>query len=265
MGLLRALALHQDTIMECNSMRPRRDVFKEIERGEWTHIYLGPEMIMHESFGHLLKSERFSRHFRYFAVDEAHLVLEWAKFHAAFLEIEQLRSRFASRVVWLALSGTVEPKLEFPELVKRLGFDLLHTTTLRLPVDHQSIVLAPRFLQYPASDTEFLDFSWAVPLAATKVDDIPVTVIFVETIKQAVNLKAYLTHLLPSTIKEPFRSQVVRSITGMMSAGHNTNTINNIRNGGSTRILVCTDAGALGIDLPQVKQVAVLVEKKSTY
>lgn len=50
-----------------------------------------------------------------------------------------------------------------------------------------------------------------------------------------------------------------------MSVEHNTNTINNVRDGGGTRILVCTDAGALGIDLPQVEQVAVLVDKTSTY
>lgn len=111
-------------------MRPRRDVFKEIERGEWTHIYLGPEMVMHKGFGNLL-------------------VLEWPEFRPAFLEIQHLRHRFEGRVVWLALSATVEP------------------------VDRQSIVLAPRFLQYPASDTEFLDFAWAVPLAANTAAHAP--------------------------------------------------------------------------------------------
>lgn len=246
-------------------MRPRWDIFKEIERGEWTHIYLGPEMIMHESFGGVLKSERFKHHFRYFAVDEAHLILEWAEFRAAFLEIEQLQSRFGSKIAWLALSATVEPKLEYPTLVRRLGFDLERTTVLRLPVDRQNITIAPRFLQYPISDTEFLDFAWAVPLSAVAVADIPVTAIFMDTIKQVVNLKTYLTHLLPTTIREPVRSQVVKSITGMMSVGHNTGAVNDVRDGGSTRILVCTDAGALGIDIPQIEQVAVLVEKGSTY
>jgi hypothetical protein len=246
-------------------MEPRRDPFKEIERGEWTNIFLGPEMIMHKRFGNLLRTERFTRLFRYFAIDEAHLVLEWAEFRSAFLEIQQLRNRFEAKVVWLALSATVEPTKEFPKLVKLLGYDLRRATVIRLPVDRHNIAFAPRFLKHSVTGTEFLDFAWAVPLGATRVTDIPITVIFVNTIKQVTRLKAYLTRLLPDTLDDAIRNQVVMSISGMMSSGHNTGAVNSVRSGGNARVLVCTDAGALGIDVSQVQQVAILVEKDATY
>lgn len=64
---------------------------------------------------------------------------------------------FRRLVTWLGLTATVEPTWEFPELAGSLDFNLQETTVIRLPLGRPTIALALRFLQHPASGTEFLD------------------------------------------------------------------------------------------------------------
>lgn len=218
-------------------------------------------MIMNPRFDEVLRSKYVSKRLRYFAVDEAHLVIEWMNFRQKFLSIWLLRNRFVGLVTWLGLTATVEPTREFPELAGSLGFNLNKTTVIRLPLDRRTIALAPRFQQHPQSDTEFLDLSWVVPKDATRVSDIPVTVIFVDELKQVDNLHTYLVQLLPNSIKGPARGKVVRQITGIMSMDNNSGVVEDVSVGGNTRIVICTDTGALGIDVTQVKRVVVVVEK----
>ncbi|KAF8603104.1 hypothetical protein BDV93DRAFT_508620 [Ceratobasidium sp. AG-I] len=222
-------------------------------------------MVTNRKFGELLHSQQFCSQFRYFSVDEAHLVIEWADFRSAFLDIQRLRNRFSEEVVWLALTATAEPTREFGQLVKLLGFRLTETTVLRLPVDRKTITYASRYLQHTSSDTEFLDLAWVIPLAATRAHEIPITVIFADKIDQVDRIIAYLTRLLPSTIEKRARHQTIQPVSGIMSIEHNTQAVESVRSGGDTRVLVCTDTGALGIDLPQVQQVAILVEKGASY
>lgn len=207
----------------------------------------------------------FHNRFKYFTVDEAHLVIEWQPFRSAFSEIKRLRSRFVQKVAWLAQSATVEPKEEFPALIHELGFRLATTTVLRLPVDRSAIAYAPRFLAHSVSDSEFLDLAWIVPHRTIQPVDIPITVIFAERIEQVTRIAAFLTGLLPRDVGEGSRAAVVQPITGIMSNEHNRRVVQSVRDGGQTRIIVCTDTGALGIDISQVQQVVVLVETGTTY
>ncbi|KAF8606592.1 P-loop containing nucleoside triphosphate hydrolase protein [Ceratobasidium sp. AG-I] len=262
---LRAIALHEDSLREANALKPRRDIFQEIEDGRWTNIYLAPEMIMHRRFGQLLLVPQFNECFRYFAVDEAHLVIEWQDFRSAFLEIQRLRNRFVRKVAWLAQSATVEPTREFPTLINLLGFKLDATTVLRLPVDRLGIAYAPRFLAHSASETVFLDLAWVIPHNASGPADIAITVIFAEKVEQVTRICGYLTGLLSKSFESSTRAAIVQPITSVMSNEHNRKVIQDMRNNGSTRVIVCTDTGALGIDIPQVQRVVVLVEAGTTY
>ncbi|KAG8691413.1 hypothetical protein FRC08_010184 [Ceratobasidium sp. 394] len=264
---LSALALHSGALKDANNKRPRRDLFKEIEEGKYTHIFLGPEMIMNTSFGQLLKTDKFRARLRYFAIDEVHLTTEWKRFREEFADISMLRNRFRAGVTWLALSATVEPKREFQALVESLGFQQKTMHTIGLPVDRPSIAYSPRFLQYTCSDsqTEFLDLSFVVPRRASSIEDITITVIFVTKIKVGIAIAEYLTGLLPEEIPAARRRGVVQSVHGQMSAGGNMEAIEALRRGDPTRILVCTDTGALGIDVSQVKRVIVVVDQSTTY
>ncbi|KAG8736208.1 hypothetical protein FRC10_009572 [Ceratobasidium sp. 414] len=91
---LSALALHSSALKVANNKRPRRDLFKEIEEGKFTHIFLGPEMIILTAFGQLIRTDKFRAHLHYFAIDEAHITTEQKRFREHFVNILQLRNRF---------------------------------------------------------------------------------------------------------------------------------------------------------------------------
>ncbi|KAG9098496.1 hypothetical protein FS749_003669, partial [Ceratobasidium sp. UAMH 11750] len=224
-------------------------------------------MIMNGAFGDLIREPEFYKRFRYFAVDEAHITVEWKEFRDAFANVARLQNRFPCRIPWLALSATVEPRVEFTSLANSLGFRLEDTEVLRLPVDRPSIAYSPRFLQYACSEnsTEFLDLSFAVPKQVERIEDIPTTVIFAGRVKEVTSIAEYLTRLLPQTLDRKARARAILPMDGTMSAGYNVRAVERLGQGDQTRILVCTATGALGIDISQVRRSIVLVDKGTTY
>ncbi|EUC62071.1 DEAD/DEAH-box helicase [Rhizoctonia solani AG-3 Rhs1AP] len=266
---IKALALHEDALDEANGNRPRRDLFKEIRSGAYSHIFLGPEMIMSPGFDQILKDTKFYEWFRYFGVDEVHLTWEWKLFREKFAEVHRLRNRFKLPVIWLALSATVEPKHEFQSLATSLGFNLSpeKTNFIHLPVDRPTISYSPRFLKYSASDDqrEFPDLAFLIPRSLTRIEDIPITVVFGGVIKQVTRIATYLRRLLPANIDPQIRREVVVPFNGTLSAVQNNKAIEALRSGKKTRILTSTTAGALGIDVRNVERVVILVEKETSY
>ncbi|KAH7325533.1 hypothetical protein B0J17DRAFT_537503, partial [Rhizoctonia solani] len=178
---IRALALHEDTIREARESSPSRDLFEEVARGEWSLIFLGPEMIMSPQFEKLLRRQTFITRFRYFTVDEVHLLEDWNDFRDSFKHVFHLRNRFLDSVVWLALSATVVKGKETRKIKEMLGFGP-DTQTVHLPVDRPSITYVTRFIKHSFSGDNFLDVAWVIPQNARRPSDIPITVIFVEHI-----------------------------------------------------------------------------------
>ncbi|KAG8704942.1 hypothetical protein FRC09_003239 [Ceratobasidium sp. 395] len=264
---LSALALHRTSLSHANNKRPRRDLYEEIEKGKYTHVFLGPEMITTTAFGQLINKKGFRARHRYFAVDEAHMLTEWRHFREDFAKILQLRNRFAPGVAWLSLSATVEPQHERQALFESFGFQEGKTEFIPLPVDRSSITYCPRFLQYSAADsqTEFFDFCFIIPRRIKSIHEIKTTLVFTTLIKTGVAIAEYLTSILPDTIPDEQRQGVVRCVHGQMSSDENTHAIEALRRGDLTRVLVCTDTGAVGIDVHGIQRVIILVDKSTTY
>ncbi|EUC59845.1 DEAD/DEAH-box helicase, partial [Rhizoctonia solani AG-3 Rhs1AP] len=266
---IKALALHEDTLEIANCERPRQDLFQEVRAGVYSHVFLGPEMIMSSGFDQILNDKKFYEWFRYFAVDEVHLTIEWKVFRQNFAEIHRLRNRFKAPVAWLALSATVEPKQEFQALATSLGFDLApgRTNIIHLPVDRPTISYSPRFLKYGAAEDqrEFPDLAFLVPRSLARIEDIPITVVFGGTIKQVSRIAKYLRRLLPAELDPKTRREVIVPFNGTLSALQNNKAINELRIGKNTQILTSTAAGALGIDVKNVERVVIIVEKDTNY
>ncbi|KAG8794171.1 hypothetical protein FRC12_000351 [Ceratobasidium sp. 428] len=113
---LDALALHSGPVSAANCQFPPRNLFDEVKEGKYTHIYIGPEIIMNDEFGEVLSDKTFYERCRYFAVDEAHMLVEWSSFRSAFADVRRLRNRFRGPITWAVVSATVEPTRELPTL-----------------------------------------------------------------------------------------------------------------------------------------------------
>ncbi|KAG8706235.1 hypothetical protein FRC11_008397 [Ceratobasidium sp. 423] len=101
---IQALALQKDLLREARESSPSRDLFEEVAKGEWSLIFIGPEMIMSPAFDKLLWRKTFITRFQYFTVDEVHLIEDWNNFRSSFNGVSHLRNRFLDSVVWLSLS-----------------------------------------------------------------------------------------------------------------------------------------------------------------
>ncbi|KAG9091512.1 hypothetical protein FS749_016479 [Ceratobasidium sp. UAMH 11750] len=263
--LIPALALHEDTVRDAQNATPPRDLFDEVAKGKWSLVFLGPEMITSPAFERLLKTKEsvFLSRFRYFTLDESHLTEDWSDFCSSFSDICRLRNRFYSSIVWLALSATIARGSEARALKTRLGFDP-GCQTVHLPVDRPSITYAPRFLQYSTSGREFLDLSWVIPRSVREPSDIPTTIVFIEHIECGNRVDAYLTSLIPKSFVGN-RGRLIATFNALMSMEARKRDAMALRDGSETRIIICTDTGAFGLDIPQVQVVIIVQPNRALY
>ncbi|KAG8684692.1 ATP-dependent DNA helicase sgs1 [Ceratobasidium sp. 394] len=253
-----AVAVHEDSVRACQNETPPRSLFAEIGSGRYSLVFLGPEMLTETAFNDLIHEDGFLEHLRYFTIDECHLTNEWKSFRSSYARIVHLRNRFpAGLVVWLAMSATISSR-DQPRFIKELGFsqDRRRCTIKRLPVDRLTLTYAPRILENSASS--FLDLSTLIPLSATKPGDIPTTIVFAQRIDFGNRLMTYLTNILPKTIKGVARRRLILPYNSMMSMDFCLDAVESLRSGSQTRMLICTDTGAFGIDIAEVEQVVVI-------
>ncbi|KAG8769545.1 hypothetical protein FRC12_004897 [Ceratobasidium sp. 428] len=255
---VKAIAVHEDNVRAWQKKIPPPSLFEEVGKGEWSLIFMGPEMLTETSFNSLIHQDGFLTHLRYFAIDEAHLTTEWS-FRSSYARIVHLRNRFpAGKVVWLALSATIS-KREQPKFIADLGFsrDENRCTILRRPVDRLTLTYITRFRQH--SNETLLDFASIIPLSAKCPSDIPITIVFAQRIELGNRLMTYLTNLLPETIKGADRRNLVLPYNSMMSMEFRIAAVEALKLGTQTRILVCSEAGSVGIDITNIQRAFLIV------
>lgn len=214
----------------------------------------------------LLRNNEFLKSLRYFVIDECHLVEQWGRsFRSAYDDLVRMRNRLETEIIWLTLSATVR-RIEISSLSSKLGFssDPARCNYIILPVDRLTITYAARFFRHSTSERHFLDLSWVIPLNAQAPSNIPITLIFTDRIQYGNRLIAYLTNLLPDCFQGVARWLLVRPYNALISLNGRTQAAAALQAGVETRILVCTDAGAFGIDMPEVQQVVVAVNNGSS-
>lgn len=76
---------------------------------------------------------------------------------------------------------------------------------------------------------------------------IPKTMIFVDKIDEAINIAAYLRTLLDESARSR-ESKLIRSFSSNNEASPRGEILDDFANG-DTRVLICTDAAGLGVDI----------------
>ena len=87
-------------------------------------------------------------------------------------------------------------------------------------------------------------------VAVASVQDIPKTMIFVDKIDEGILIAEYLQLLLPQHMSHQ-ENEIIRPFSSNLQASTREYFMDEFRNG-NTRMLVCTDAAGMGVNIPDV-------------
>ncbi|RPB28164.1 P-loop containing nucleoside triphosphate hydrolase protein, partial [Terfezia boudieri ATCC MYA-4762] len=214
----------------------------------------------HPMFQQLSKSKIFQKRLLGFVIDEVHLCHQWLAiltlnrrtFRADYMGLGLLRI-FFTHVPFMGLSATV------PLHVR--GF--IHTV-LRFPkgcpliqrsVNRENVFIMVRPIW--GNMGPFGELSFLIPIQGQNMsssgESIPKTMVFTDGLKEACKITTALAKRLPKKIYEENPEAVLEYTTAITPEKRAYNLERFIE--GTTRIMVCTEACGMGLDVPDVQRV----------
>lgn len=120
-------------------------IWKQIEKGDFTHIVMGPEQGQNFYFKRLLRNPAFNSQVCAIVVDEAHIIATWGKeFRPDFSLIYQVRELMPRRIPLFACTATLD-RVNQDYILKHAGLDISNMEMIRTSVDRPelSIIIQP--------------------------------------------------------------------------------------------------------------------------
>jgi hypothetical protein len=190
------------------------------------------------------------------AVDECHLIWDWKDFRVLYAALGRLRQS-CKDIPWVCLSATLTPGAEafVHEVCKLMPQTLRVSVTIR----RQNISLNVAPINLPGFEELFA----LLPSDVTSPADIPKTLVFVDSVTQAIQiaraLRAKLRELVRQNLPiESRRRMRIDTLIGTYFSATDdvakSQALSNIRDGCS-RICVCTEAFGLGVNIPDILRV----------
>lgn len=244
---IKAVALTRDNIEKDSSL------WTKVDAGEFNIVYMTPEVAMAKK-GHFSEvtvrgDTKFHRRLVVVAVDECHLIWDWESFRVQYRYIGNIRL-WLGRVPWMCLSATLMPstgayvhqvcKLETPTVRYNLS-------TRR---DNLNFVVVEKY------GTSFRQLEWLIPENIRDHLQIKKSIIFHDNIDNLLRLAQFLTLRLPRQLSGHPPDTIVAVYFGSID-GEQKSKIQTDFEAGRTRILVCTDAFGLGVN---IKDIAVVIQ-----
>lgn len=250
------------------------ELLEEIQAGMFTHVLISPELAISDKFRPTAMHPGFRDRLALVVVDEAHLVAQWGKdFRTDYARLHQLRSLFGRDVPWFACSATLDMKT-LHAVIDGLGFqkdvEILRTSINRpelliqtawIPKGSHKKAIALRFLFDNGSDLPIL-----------RPSQIPKTLVFFDSKKDAYSAMEGCRHWLqynkqPDSANAQHCNYTLQEAVCTVSVYHSNTakvdkeaTIHEFQRPGSQsklRVLMTTEALALGVDLPGIDQVII--------
>ena len=187
------------------------------------------------------------------ALDEAHTLWAWRSFRKVFATLRELRPCFP-KIPVCALSATFPPHV-VRYVAKTMGMPVpTHMITVDGRRSNINLVVSP---QLPGKGIQQLHD--IIPQGIKDINDIPKTLIFVDTVLEARNIARSMRRCLWNRFGGPDRfqcrtGQIIRSYYSCLSKGTKDATLEWFRNG-RTRITIATDAFSLGVDISDIDKV----------
>ena len=215
-----------------------------------------PEIALSKRFNeYVLRHPQFYNRLCLLAIDECHLVEDWKKFRPDYSVLGILRARIPDPVPLLGLTATLDPQL-MHSILQACDFRD-DVNIIRTPLDRPEIFIQCSVMTRSMSG--MLDLQHVLPASIQRPQDIPKTIIFMESIAQV--LRAYelmkkwmalLGYQVPiAPIVQPFFSAMAEDDKKRVLKGFSEPS--NMCQ--SPRIIIATEAYGLGIDNPDISRV----------
>lgn len=236
------------------------EIWKSLDAGEYNIVFATPEILLdkrsHFAKQTMRRNTAFRQRLRFITLDEAHLVWDWVRFRRTYTRIGQIRAWFPL-ARFIALSATFPAHvMKYCSQVCKMKGD---TRLIVLPGRRSNINVAVARL--PHRKDSIRPLRKLIPDSLKNVTEIEKTLIFVDSIKSAIQitlrlrarLKKVLQQVIPEeVIMEP--SQAIQSYFSIIDVPTKDATLKELHEG-TVRIVVCTDAMSLGVNIPDITRV----------
>ncbi|KAE8210612.1 hypothetical protein CF327_g5546 [Tilletia walkeri] len=262
---IKAVALNEDTLrrrktfldkIKGDSKRGHKDALDMVAKGNVQIIFASPEILLrNQRVIRTLYTSKWARALTGIFVDEAHVVHDWGilprrkgsqtpPFRPEYGKIRLIRARFGSSIPLVAVTATLTADI-LKDVFESLEFGRLPFFALDVGMERESTSYEVECMNHPArSYADLVELFAADPSTPA---DIPQTIIYVNTRKEAADAASAIRRALPDHL-----ALAVTSITSMSSAVHKHKVLQDDFPNGHIRIMVATEAVGMGVDLPVV-------------
>ncbi|KAI0634115.1 P-loop containing nucleoside triphosphate hydrolase protein [Trametes polyzona] len=193
----------------------------------------------------LLSKPSFSSRVGAFIIDEAHCIAQWGgDFRTEYATLEDLRSQVPTAVPFLATSATMTPAV-LSQIRSQLCIRCSSSFHLNLGNDRVNIKHEVRYMR-SASDYSALDF---IVKGASKASDLPRTLVFVNQIHKCHAAAHRLRGIVHGSLRDSIGILHAKRCEKSKADAWEEFRV------GHTRVLVATEAAAMGMDVPDIELV----------
>ncbi|KAF9044479.1 P-loop containing nucleoside triphosphate hydrolase protein [Panaeolus papilionaceus] len=228
------------------------EVLEALKAGHYQILVISPELLLSKTFvDDMLRKSAFTSRVFAVVVDEAHVVSHWGSgFRKKYGELGMIRAFLPRGTPIVAMSATLPDRLR-SDVLKKLEYpkesDFLF---VNIGNDRPNVALVVRALEHSQDSYRDLDFI-ITARTINGADDIPLTMLYADSVTKGPEIIDYLCTLLPSHLRNaglirPFSAGFHLEYRSMVLA---------LFKSGRVRVLVCTDAAGMGCNLPAVEVV----------
>jgi superfamily II DNA helicase RecQ len=227
------------------------ELWKDINNGKYRVLFASPEMLLTPAsyFWHKMapnaKTNKFLKRLSAFIIDEAHMIWKWGEsgFRTSYRNIGNLKTYFP-KTPFLLLSATIAPNVR-GYIHKSVGL-AEPTYIMKRTIERPNIRLVCGRVRASNGSWKDLDFIFDSAVVNAMI---PKTMIFVDNRTDAQHIATYLRTQLPD------RDDALTAVR-VYTAAYPPNTRSasmELFLTGDCRIMVCTDAAGMGMNIPNVQ------------
>ena len=235
-------------ILNAETMKDNAELLSRIKLGMHTHVLTSPEFALsNESVQEVFQTPGFRDCLVLIAIDEVHLVEDWASWRPDYGRLKELQSILPHSVPFFATLATVGDKLA-KKLIVNLRLNA-NVKILKESIDREDLFFNVRML-HVASTTSFEDLRFLT----TVIGSLPKVIIYGDSIALLIRIKETLTKFYREAGGDITRARrAIRCYNGPMSEAEKTSIYENFREVNSEiRILCATDAMGLRMNIVDI-------------